>query len=123
MFFQELLKTFPSFFTLCFFRLGCARNLSEAAKNYNHKETLLKPRSNSVISHSPIPSTPDNRPPTVETPPDLAPLTRLIATGLNNIEQCLLQLLQLHTAQEKPINATEKLITQNSMQRPEKVTS
>jgi hypothetical protein len=85
----------------------------------NHEEILLKPHPN-VISHSSIPSTPDNRQPIVETPPDLAPLTRLIASGLNNIEQCLQQLLQLHAAQEKPINATEKLIMQNSIQRSEK---
>ena len=49
MFFQELSKTFVSFFiesfTLCFSWLSC-----------------------------------------VETPPDLAPLTRPIASGLNNIE-------------------------------------
>ncbi|KIM51858.1 hypothetical protein SCLCIDRAFT_33122 [Scleroderma citrinum Foug A] len=53
-----------------------------------------------AANDTPRPSNPSTPQPstTVETLPDLAPLTKMIASGLNNIEECLQQLhQQIHT--------------------------
>lgn len=62
-----------------------------------------------AANDTPRPSNPSTPQPstTVETLPDLAPLTKMIASGLNNIEECLQQLLTLHTAQEKHMQPTQ----------------
>jgi len=69
-----------------------------------------------AANDTPRPSNPSTPQPstTVETLPDLAPLTKMIASGLNNIEECLL--LTLHTAQEKHVNTAENPVTQKTMQ-------